>query len=189
MLDYDFKTATYNIAKHEAGHWLCANSLGWSPRDIVVRVPSHPKGHYGYALNAYRTSLAGIEDVREYSMGRVKVLYSGAYAENFNGDDFDHDQVMSDLMRGGGANSDFLKAEEIYFFYYNCLSNPRGWEIEFNPIICDVQLLIDMRYHFIDAVGRKFEKLAYQMGQELTMTRDELIKIYQDSPIRLSHGT
>ncbi|MGP3146691.1 hypothetical protein ACTVNI_22750, partial [Serratia bockelmannii] len=93
MLDYDFKTATYNIAKHEAGHWLCANSLGWSPRDIVVRVPSHPKGHYGYALNAYRTSLAGIEDVREYSMGRVKVLYSGAYAENFNGDDFDHDQV------------------------------------------------------------------------------------------------
>lgn len=60
-------------------------------------------------------------------MGRVKVLYSGAYAENFNGDDFDHDQVMRDLTRGGGANTDFLKAEEIYFFIITaCLIHEDG---------------------------------------------------------------
>jgi len=186
---YDFKAATYSIAKHEAGHWLCANSLGWSPRDIVVQVPSHTKGHYGYALSSYRTSLTAIEDVREYSMGRVKVLYSGAYAENFNGDDFDHEQVMRDLTRGGGANTDFLKAEEIYFFYYNCLPNPRGWEQEFKPIICDVQLLIEMRYHFIDAVGRRFEEMATEIGQKIIMGRSELLAIYNDTPIRLTNPT
>ncbi|SYD66189.1 hypothetical protein [Klebsiella pneumoniae] len=39
--EYDFKAGTYDIAKHEAGHWLCAMALGWEPRSIHIMVPEH----------------------------------------------------------------------------------------------------------------------------------------------------
>ncbi|MBC3250448.1 hypothetical protein H8I91_09255 [Serratia fonticola] len=189
MNGYDFKAATYSVAKHEAGHWLCANSLGWEPRNIVVTVPSHKKDHYGYALNSYRTELNSLDDVRNYAMGRVKVLYSGVYAQHFDGCEFDHDKISRDLRRGGGANSDALKIDEIYFFYYNCLASPRGDAREFMPIICDVQLLIDMRYDFIDLVGRAFAGRASAPGEEIGMNREDLLAIYSASKIRLPNFT
>lgn len=124
--EYDFKAGTYDIAKHEAGHWLCAMALGWEPRSIHIMVPEHANGHYGYALTSRREHLQSLEDVRFYAMNRVKVLYAGVNAQHFNGSVFDGDSIRADMSRGGGANTDFLKAEEIYFFYYNCLSNPKG---------------------------------------------------------------
>ncbi|MGS2997547.1 hypothetical protein AB2906_27115, partial [Escherichia coli] len=75
--EHDFVTAAGNIAKQEAGQWLAACKLGWNPRWIGLRVPSHAKDHNGYSETIHRVDLSSIEDVRNYARGRVKILYSG----------------------------------------------------------------------------------------------------------------
>lgn len=184
--EYDFKAGTYDIAKHEAGHWLCAMALGWEPRSIHIMVPEHANGHYGYALTSRREHLQSLEDVRFYAMNRVKVLYAGVNAQHFNGSVFDGDSIRADMSRGGGANTDFMKAEEIYFFYYNCLSNPKGWEDEFHPLILDVQLLIRMNYDFILAVANRMMAMASAPGEEILLTGGELTSIYHSCDVRLA---
>ncbi|EHK5560656.1 TPA: hypothetical protein HIF23_003842 [Escherichia coli] len=185
MNEYDFVTAAGNIAKHEAGHWLAAFKLGWSPRGIGLRVPSHAKDHKGYSETSHRVDLSGIDDVRYYARGRVKILYSGVYAEHFDGKDFDNASIMRDLGRGGGAISDFWKAEEIYFFYYNCLDIKGTWEQEFQPIICDVQLMIEMHYDFITSVAKYVMARANFVGQSIEVSSSDLISIFKNSTIKL----
>lgn len=183
--EYDFVTAAGNIAKHEAGHWLAAFKLGWNPRGIGLRVPSHAKDHKGYSETSHRVDLSGIDDVRYYARGRVKILYSGVYAEHFDGKDFDNASIMRDLGRGGGAISDFWKAEEIYFFYYNCLDIKGTWEQEFQPIICDVQLMIEMHYDFITSVAKYVMARANFVGQSIEVSSSDLISIFKNSTIKL----
>ncbi|MGF0954422.1 hypothetical protein ACQSC4_24995, partial [Klebsiella pneumoniae] len=89
MNAYDYKKAVYRIARHEAGHWLAAYILGWDPKKIELKVPSSENSHYGYALCAYKVNLETICDVRDYARGRVKVLYCGAYADGYDGYNFD----------------------------------------------------------------------------------------------------
>lgn len=184
--EYDFKAGTFDIAKHEAGHWLCAMALGWEPRSIHIMVPEHANAHYGYALTSRREHLQSLEDVRFYAMNRVKVLYAGVNAQHFNGREFDGDSIRADMSRGGGANTDFLKAEEIYFFYYNCLRNPKGWEDEFHPLILDVQLLIRMNYDFILAVANRMMGMARSPGEEILLTGEDLTGIYLSCDVRLA---
>lgn len=183
--EYDFVTAAGHIAKHEAGHWLAAFKLGWNPRGIGLKVPSHAKDHMGYSETSHKVDLSSIEDVRIYARGRVKILYSGVYAEHFDGKDFDHESIMRDMGRGGGAFSDFWKAEEIYFFYYNCLEIKSEWEKEFQPIICDVQLMIEMHYDFITSVANYVMARANFVGQNIEISSSDLIRIFKNSAIRL----
>lgn len=187
--EYDFVTAAGHIAKHEAGHWLAAFKLGWNPRGIGLRVPSHAKDHMGYSETSHKVDLSSIEDVRDYARGRVKILYSGVYAEHFDGKDFDHESIMRDMKRGGGAYSDFWKAEEIYFFYYNCLDTKGEWDEEFQPVICDVQLMIEMHYDFITLVAKFVMARANFVGQRIEISSTDLIRLFENSAINLpDHG-
>ncbi|EMM0382372.1 hypothetical protein RI820_004882 [Pluralibacter gergoviae] len=185
MNGFDFKKGVYRIARHEAGHWLAAYTLGWSPRKIELRVPSEPNAHYGYALCSYKVDLRSIDDVRKYARGRVKILYSGAYADGYDGYSFDYEAISHELGRTGGAYSDFWKAEEIYFFYYNCLENKKDWEEEFYPIVNDVQLMIQMYHEFLDAVGIYAVSKAHKMGDIIEIPPNILEEIFIKSRIRL----
>lgn len=182
---YDFKNATYQIGKHEAGHWLAAFKLGWKPRNIEIRVPFNEKGHFGSTLTSFKTSLTSIADVRSYALGRVKILYSGAYAEHFDGKEFNSDSILSDFQPGGGAYSDYCKAEEIYFFYHNCLEHSLGWEEEFKPIIYDVQLMVQMHFNFINSVALHLAEMAHQPGDVITISGERLAEIFNSSKISL----
>ncbi|MDN0031128.1 hypothetical protein [Serratia marcescens] len=186
---YNYKLATYQIAKHEAGHWLAAYKLGWGPRAISLRVPSHGRDHRGYAETSLSIDLKTIYDVRNYARGRVKILYSGVYAGSYDGTRFDFDEINKEVSPGGGAYSDFFKAEEIYFFYYNCLDKKKGWEEEFNPIIYDVELMVVMHHAFLDKIGTIFCSMATDIGKELVMSSDELVNVYNESPIILANHT
>ncbi|WP_395303252.1 hypothetical protein R0L47_05635 [Pectobacterium polonicum] len=182
--EYDLKKATYSLAKHEAGHWLAAHKLGWDPKEIGIRVPQRSGAHYAYTMSSYRTDLKDMDDVRHYAGGRVKILYSGCYAEHYDGSDFDKTTIMKEMGQGGGAYSDFWKAEEIYFFYYNCLSVKPGWEKAFEPIITDVQITIEMHYDFLDSVGSYAASVAKTAGQEITIPPEILVEIFNKSRVR-----
>lgn len=181
---YDLKKATYSLAKHEAGHWMAAHKLGWNPKEIGIRVPQRLGAHYAYTMSSYRTDLKDMDDVRRYAGGRVKILYSGCYAEHYDGSEFDKATIMKEMGQGGGAYSDFWKAEEIYFFYYNCLSVKPGWEQAFEPIITDVQMTIEMHYDFLDAVGAYAASIAKTEGQEITISSKILVEIFNKSRVR-----
>ncbi|HFK8166099.1 TPA: hypothetical protein ACGZ2B_001988 [Citrobacter freundii] len=183
---YDFKQGTYGIAKHEVGHWLAAFTLGWGPREIEIKVPFHAKGHFGSTSASFKTSLTEIESVRRYARGRVKILYSGAYAEHFDGKEFDTEAILADFAPDGGAYSDYWKAEEIYFFYYNCLENPKGWEAEFSPIISDVQMMIQKHYDFIHKVAKHLSEEASYPGQKITMSAAILEDMFKNSEMDFS---
>nr|WP_179373858.1 hypothetical protein [Klebsiella pneumoniae] len=57
-------------------------------------------------------TLREIITVRDYARGRVKVLYCGAYADGYDGYNFDYERIGREMGRTGGAYSDFWKAEE-----------------------------------------------------------------------------
>ena len=86
---------------------------------------------------------------------------------------------------GGGAFSDFWKAEEIYFFYYNCLETKGAWDKEFEPVICDVQLMIEMHYDFITSVAKYVMARANFVGQSIEVSSSDLIEILKSSAIKL----
>lgn len=85
-------------------------------KKIELKVPSSENSHYGYALCAYKVNLETICDVRDYARGRVKVLYCGAYADGYDGYNFDYERIGREMGRTGGAYSDFGKPKRYISF-------------------------------------------------------------------------
>ncbi|MEM7874402.1 hypothetical protein Q4R10_18625 [Morganella morganii] len=182
MISDDFKNkCVAPVARHEAGHWLAAYLFGWEPKGIAIKVPEEEDKHYSYAMTSHRVKIGSLDEVRDYARKRVIILYSGMYASSFNGRTFDMNKIQREIEPSGASYSDFWKAEEIYFFYYNTLSNPKSWNDEFLPIIRETEKIIVDNNKFLNAVSSIICTMAGDAGQTIELSYADLEAIYKES--------
>lgn len=181
MLSQDFlERCVYPAVRHEAAHWLAAYLYGWGPRVIGIGIPESENTHHSYVQVSHSVQMSSIENVIDYTRKRLVILYAGMYAQHFDGCSFDNQAISNCVKPDGGSYSDFWKAEEIYFFYYNCLQNPAGWEVEFRPIVHEVKNLVITNNWFLEKVAREIGRRATHIGQEILVQPEELISMYEN---------
>ncbi len=180
MITEEFKLRCIRpVARHEAGHWLAAYLFNWKPREMAILVPEAENKHHSYAMTSYAVKLETIEDVREYARKRIVILYSGMFASGFNGSYFDMDKIKRETEPDGGSYSDFWKAEEIFFFYYNTLKAPKSWNEEFSVIFDEVERIIIENNQFLDEISSIICEQSHTVGQLIELTHDDLDMIYK----------
>lgn len=96
-----------DVLKHEAGHMVVANVLGFQT-DRLVYKHSHARAELAIDL-----TLSDTAAVAGFIRRRVPILYAGALAESLNGEKVDTDKAFK-LVRGPEAADDYSKARELF---------------------------------------------------------------------------
>ncbi|WP_447877514.1 hypothetical protein [Serratia fonticola] len=113
------KRKVFEVAKHEAGHWLVWRLLRGKSGDIDLISPSNadPKGSSQIPFECQMSSLI---DAQLFVRARIITLWAGVYAQTFDGENFDNEKLMYEFNSGGGR-LDWLKADEYLFLYANMI--------------------------------------------------------------------
>lgn len=99
------------FAKHEAGHWVVSNSLGFTTKEISFNIIDTDGRHYGHSVICLDFPSLNVDDIINYCDKRLQVLYAGAFAQSLIGNTVDNDSLG--LAYTSNASSDMSKAREL----------------------------------------------------------------------------
>lgn len=105
------KSKLLPIAKHEAGHWVAANILGFVVKDINFKIIDSFNNHKCSVVVKLDFSSFNASNIIDYCEKRIQVLYSGALAQSLNDGKVD-DCELGRIIESN-ASSDMEKAREL----------------------------------------------------------------------------
>lgn len=110
-LDEQYKE---KVIRHELGHWLVAQKLGFATGDIIIKIMIDTHGRYYHQCSSYmdlNPSLNNIKDICNYIFKRASVLFAGTAFQGISDLRETHTILASD---GSDDNS---KINEIIFLW------------------------------------------------------------------------
>lgn len=106
-----------SVARHEAAHWLTWKLHGGEVEGIeFTRVSSRELK--GAAVIRLERKINSTEEMRSFIRARIITLWSGVYAQSFDGSDY-NPELMHRLFLEGGGRSDHSKAHEYLHLLRN----------------------------------------------------------------------
>jgi hypothetical protein len=111
----NFPEYAIDVIKHEVGHWIVANRLGFKTGDITIRIvqEGHSFGHDASANIRPEPDVTNITGLLEYLENRICILFAGVISQVIEKKNITK-STAADLLSTNGA-SDYQKIIELVF--------------------------------------------------------------------------
>ena len=113
----NFSEYAIDVIKHEVGHWIVANRLGFKTGNITIQIVQRGQSFWHEASTKIRPEpdVTNITDLLVYLENRICILFSGVISQVLEKKNITS-STAADLLLTDGA-SDYEKILELIFIY------------------------------------------------------------------------
>ncbi|HFK1178386.1 TPA: hypothetical protein ACG041_003645 [Escherichia coli] len=172
--------SVFDIAKHEAGHWISWKIQGGKVGCIEIIKPlgADPKGAATIELD---WNITGLDDVISFTRARIITLWAGVYAQTFNGKNFDEEVMEKEFKPGGGGRLDCLKAQEYTLMLHNLIGRKRTLDDVHNEMDQATANIVAENYHLIMKLAMQISMTVVQEGRLYSFDESDVLSILNRS--------
>lgn len=172
-MDDKQKRKVFEIAKHEAGHWLAWRLLRGRSGNIELIKPSNadPKGS---AQIPFEYEISNLIDAQLFVRARIITLWAGVYAQTFDGKQFDTEKLVHEFKSGGGQ-LDWLKADEYVSLYANMLGRYEDKADIHSEIDQEAAVLIATNFEKIEKIAKSISFLIKEENKIYSFSERDLL--------------
>lgn len=164
-----------NVIRHEVGHWLSWRLQGGIVGDIeVINYSSaDPKGS---ATIIFDREFCHISDVIKFTRSRIITLWSGVYAQAFDGHEYNASIIKSEFGVGGGR-LDWLKAHEYLLLLKSLLGNKYSLECLHSEVDHETAVLIADNFDKIVKISSSISNLVNEKDKRYIFKENEILSL------------
>ncbi|WP_427167915.1 hypothetical protein [Citrobacter koseri] len=163
-----------DVVLHEVGHWLSWKLQGGvvGPIEIINYSLSGPKGS---TTIIHDWKIHDVNDVITFTKSRIITLWSGVYAQAFDGIAYNVATVRREFNAGGGGRLDWLKAHEYLLLLKNLYGNSISFESLHHQVDQETATLIADNYSVVRKLSDALCLSVEEEDKKYTFQENELL--------------